>query len=217
MARVHGAGAFFLVRLPWSTVPLVSSDGTPFDLFRFLRGVSAAELAEEHVSFNAGKGSKVPCRIVAIRRSAAAAESARARVLSERSRKGRSIDPRSLEAAEYTILLTNLDEARLSPHEAAEIYRFRWQIEIVFKRLKSVLDLDRIQAYEPALVETYVFGKLLGALLVEDLTDRYLSFSPWGYPLGSTPCLRLAPLQDDARPHSLAPPSAPTFKSSPHW
>lgn len=198
MARVHQKGAFFLVRLPWSVVPLITDDGETFELFPFLRQIPPTKVCEASVRFQGSDGCVVPCRLIALRKSAAAAEISRQQVLAEASRKCRSVDPRSLEAAEYIILLTNLDSVRLSPHQVAELYRLRWQIEMTFKRFKSLLDLDRLHAFEPALVETYVFGKLLGALLVEDLTERYLSFSPWGFPLHPPTSIALAPIQDDA-------------------
>ena len=195
MARVAGAGGFFLVRIPWNIVPLDAVDGTPFDLFGFLRSVPEAETRESPVSFTASDGSVVACRLIALRKSASCAETSRQKVLSEKSRKCRSIDPRTLEAAEYTILLTNVKAAKLSCYQALEIYRLRWQIEITFKRFKSLLNLDHLAAREPRMVQTYVLAKILGALLVEDLTDRYLSFFPWGYPLRVDPNLSLAALQ----------------------
>jgi hypothetical protein len=189
MARLHEAGAYFVVRLPWSVVPLLNEQGSAFDLFAFLRSIPLATVAEESVLFRPSDGPPVPCRLVVVRKSAAAAEVSRRRVLTDKSHKHRTIDPRSLEAAEYTILLTNLDPHRVPTSQVAELYRLRWQIEMTFKRFKSLLNFDRLQAHEPALVETYVFGKLLGALLLEDLTDRYLSFFPWGYPLEPRPSL----------------------------
>lgn len=195
MARVANAGGFFLVRLPWSAITLRAPGDIPFELFRFLRSIPEAEARESTVSFVASDNSVVKCRLIALRKSAASAEVSRGKVLSDRRRKGRSIDPRSLEAAEYIILLTNLEADKLSCHQALEIYRLRWQIEITFKRFKSLLNLDHLAAREPRMVQTYVLAKILGALLVEDLTDRYLSFFPWGYPVRSTPDLSLAALQ----------------------
>ncbi len=195
MARVAAAGGFFLVRIPWNIVPLNTVDGTPFDLFGFLRSIPEAEGRESPVSFTASDGSEVACRLIALRKSASCAEASRKKILSEKSRKCRSIDPRTLEAAEYTILLTNVEAAKLSCHQALEIYRLRWQIENTFKRFKSLLNLDHLAAREPRMVQTYVLAKILGAMLVEDLTDRYLSFFPWGYPLRSNPNLSLATLQ----------------------
>ncbi len=161
-------------------------DDIPFELFGFLRSIPEAEARESTVSFVASDNSVVKCRLIALRKSAASAEVSRGKVLSDRERKGRSIDPRSLEAAEYIILLTNLEADKLSCYQALEIYRLRWQIEITFKRFKSLLNLDHLAAREPRMVQTYVLAKILGALLIEDLTDRYLSFFPWGYPLRST-------------------------------
>lgn len=194
MARVANAGGFFLVRLPWSAVPLHAPGDIPFELFGFLRSIPEAEARESTVSFVASDNSVVKCRLIALRKSAASAEVSRGKVLSDRKRKGRSIDPRSLEAAEYIILLTNLEADKLSCYQALEIYRLRWQIEITFKRFKSLLNLDHLAAREPRMVQTYVLAKILGALLIEDLTDRYLSFFPWGYPLRSTSHLSLAAL-----------------------
>ena len=195
MARVAAAGGFFLVRIPWNIVPLNTVDGTPFDLFGFLRSIPEAEGRETPVSFTASDDSEVACRIIALRKSASCAEVSREKILSEKSRKCRSIDPRTLEAAEYTISLTNVEGTTLSCHQALEIYRLRWQIENTFKRFKSLLNLDHLAAREPRMVQTYVLAKILGAMLVEDLTDRYLSFFPWGYPLRANPNLSLAALQ----------------------
>ncbi len=195
MARVAAAEGFFLVRIPWNIVPLNTVEGTPFDLFGFLRSIPEAEGRESPVSFTASDGSEVACRLIALRKSASCAEASRGKVLSEKSRKCRSIDPRTLEAAEYTILLTNVEGAKLSCHQALEIYRLRWQIENTFKRFKSLLNLDHLAAREPRMVQTYVLAKILGAMLVEDLTDRYLSFFPWGYPLRENPNLSLEALQ----------------------
>ena len=62
----------------------------------------------------------------------------------------------------------------------------RWQIEITFKRLKSLLHLDQLRAKEPALARAYILAKLLGALLVEELAASGVSFFPWGYRLFPT-------------------------------
>lgn len=194
MARVARAGSFFLVRLPWSLVPLVTRDDLPFDLFGFLRSIPEAEAREADVSFEVQDGSRVSCRLVALRKSSTCAESARRTVLSRSSRKSRKIDPRTLEAAEYVILLTNLDSSQLPCHQALELYRLRWQIENTFKRFKSLLNLDHLAAREPSLVQTCLLAKILAALVVEDLTDRYLSFFPWGYPLQPSTHLSVAPL-----------------------
>lgn len=187
LVKIALSNASFLVRLPWSVLPLTEVDRTPFDLFGFLRRIPDAKAAEAPVILTDTKGQSVACRIIAVRKSSASAEASRKKALADSKRKGRKIDPRTLEAAEYVMLITNLDTDRLPCQKALDIYRLRWQIELVFKRFKSLLNLDHVSAREPRMIQTYVLAKILGALLVEDLSDRYLSFFPWGYPLPKEP------------------------------
>ncbi|MBE7558855.1 transposase [bacterium] len=57
------------------------------------------------------------------------------------------------------------------------MYRFRWQIEMEFKRLKGLHHLDHVRAKDENLARTYVFGKLLGAVIVEEMTGGVGFFS----------------------------------------
>ena len=133
----------------------------------------------------------IPARLVAIRKSEAAAEAARQKVMKERSKKGRAVDPRTLEAAGYVFLLTSLSEDSLDATETLELYRFRWQIELAFKRMKSLLCLGNLPAKDPPLARSFLYAKLLAALLLEDFTDEFLSFSPWGHRLAKTSAFSL--------------------------
>jgi hypothetical protein len=59
-----------------------------------------------------------------------------------------------------------------------ELYRLRWQIEMTFKRPKGLLDLGHVPAKDPQLAQSYLFAKLLAALLLENLTRDFLAFPP---------------------------------------
>jgi IS4 transposase len=91
------------------------------------------------------------------------------------------MDPRSLQFAGFTFLLTNLP-ADISTASVLALYRFRWQVEMKFKVLKSLLDLDHIPARTDAGVRVWVFAKLLIAHLIDARIEQAESFSPWGYP-----------------------------------
>ncbi len=54
------------------------------------------------------------------------------------SRKQHKPDPRGLIAAEYMILATSLEEEAFPAAEVLAVYHLRWQIELAFKRLKSL-------------------------------------------------------------------------------
>lgn len=132
------------------------------------------------------QGQHYPMRLVALRKRQAAAEHEQLRLQRKARHKGHRLDPRALQAAPFVMVLTDLNGEQLLAAQALELYRLRWQIEIAFKRLKSLLHLDHRRAKGPALARTYLYAKLLGALLVEELAGSSLSFFPWGYRLFPT-------------------------------
>ena len=184
LESVIGQGAEFLVRLNWSNLPLLTPEGEPVDLITCCRSVVGTEPAEFPVRVRGSKMRMV--RLLIVRKTAAAAAESRRRKEKERSKKG-TVDLRTLEASEYVMLLTSAPIEQLTTAQAFELYRFRWQIELTFKRLKSLLHFDQLPAKDTALAQVILFAKLLGALLVDDYTERYVSFSPWGYPIRNEP------------------------------
>lgn len=186
--------ADFIVRLSWQNVPLMHADkSSPFDIPNALRSLPEAAVGDFDVFVKPSKtNSAIAARLVAVAKSEAAAEAARVRVMRERSRKGRSVDPRTLESAGYIFVLTSLSRDTYDANKILELYRFRWQVELAFKRMKSLLSLDALPAKDPPLAKTFLYAKLLAALLLEDLTEAFLAFSPWGYRLADAPTVVVA-------------------------
>jgi IS4 transposase len=192
LAKVARSGAFFVIRFPWSNLPLETDDGEKFSLLESLRTLPEAEAGEFAVYFRAPDGERIAVRVVAIRKSEAAAAAARKKALRQRTKNGEKITVQTLEAAGFIFLLTNLPES-ISTDSVLQLYRFRWQVEIKFKVLKSVIHLDQIPARTDEGLRVYVSAKLLIALLIESLIHQAESFSPWGYPIAADQ--RLAPHQ----------------------
>ena len=186
LSHVLDGGAQFVVRLNSSSIPLQQRGGGEFDLLAAVRGLpeAAAEAFEIEVKpDDRHQIPALPVRLIALRKSEEAAEQARTKAFKEASRKSKAVQPQTLELAGYVLVLTSTSEAELAPEEILEIYRFRWQIELVFKRLKSLLRLEDLPAKDPDLARTFLYSKLLAAILLEELTHSYLSFSPWGFRL----------------------------------
>lgn len=188
LAAVRRAGGDFIVRLNLQNVPLQHSDGSAFDLLAALRSLPDAAPGGFWVRTSPDRRaglSSFSARLVAIRKTEAAAQQSRTDLLRERGSKGQ-VHPTTLEAAGYLFVLSSVHSDRLSDAQILELYRFRWQIELAFKRLKSLLHLDVLPAKDPRLTRTIIYTKLLAALLLDDFTERFLAISPWGFPLSST-------------------------------
>jgi hypothetical protein len=79
------------------------------------------------------------------------------------------------------MLFTTLPAAMLAAPAVLELYRFRWQIELAFKRLKQLLRLGRLPHKDPRAAQTWILAKLVVALLLETLYRNARAISPWGY------------------------------------
>jgi hypothetical protein len=173
------SGGLFLVRLNWQNLPLVDLQGESFDLFGALRQSREDEAIEFAVQTAPTKKiPAMPARLVVLRKSAEAAEESRRQLLKAAKKKGHTVDPRTLEAAGYMFVLTSMPAEHFSASQVLEVYRFRWQIEMAFKRFKEILPLRRVPVKDPDLAKTYLYANLLAALLTEDLARDFLAFPP---------------------------------------
>jgi IS4 transposase len=79
--------------------------------------------------------------------------------------------------AGFLMVLTSLP-ADVGIDEVLAAYRVRWQVELAFKRLKSLLGLDRLPAKSRALARSWLLAHLILALLIDDLTQEVLDSPP---------------------------------------
>ena len=171
-----------LVRVGWSSMAFFQENGDRFDLIGHLRGLKGNIVGDWPVFLDDGED-RIAGRICAIRKSVLATERERKRILRESSKRGRKTKPETLEAAQYIVLFTTLDQS-IPAETVMIIYRLRWQIELTFKRLKSLLGLGHLHNNNPESAKAWLHGKLLAACLIEALAVVSENFSPWGYPLG---------------------------------
>jgi hypothetical protein len=184
-----------LVRVGWNSLHFCDEQGQKFDLMGHLRRLRFHEVGDWPVFIAHDKG-LIAGRICAVRKSVSAANRERNRILKENSKKGRKTKPQTLEAAGYTFVFTTLDQS-IPAETVLTIYRARWQIELTFKRLKSLLGLGHLHNKNPESAKAWLYGKLLAACLVEALAVVSDRFFPWGYPLGKKTPLMEKHLEGD--------------------
>ncbi len=80
---------------------------------------------------------------------------------------------------EYIIVFTTLSADKYNTKDILNLYRIRWQLELVFKRFKSLLSLGQLPKKTPESSEAWLYGKLFIALLIEKIIAKNGAFSPW--------------------------------------
>jgi hypothetical protein len=181
------AEAHVLVRLRWTHSALRDVRGRRFFALAHARGLKVGQVGVWPVRLLVPGGQAIAARVVATKLPAPLAAQAQRRAARTARKKGRQPDPRSLEAAQFVMLFTTLPETLLVGADVLELYRYRWQIELAFKRLKQLLHLGRLPHQDPRAAQAWILAKLVVALLLETLYRNARSFSPWGYPRTARP------------------------------
>lgn len=172
--------ADFVARVGWNALRMTKPDGQPFNLIAYLRGLPVDTVPHEINLCAAAepRQAAVALRMIVLRKTPEATEAARLALRRAASKRGRQLDPRSLVAAEFLIVATSLP---LEGYDAADIlavYRLRWQIELAFKRLKSLLHIDKPPTRTEHASRSWLFAHLILALLCDDLSQEFLESSP---------------------------------------
>lgn len=82
------------------------------------------------------------------------------------------------ESKTYHFYLTNITPEQLSAEDVALLYRARWSIELVFKELKRLYQLDVISSGAPAVVESLVLVAMLTLVVSHRLLNHMRLLAP---------------------------------------
>ena len=172
-AAVLAAKADFITRIGWNALRLLDAAGQRIDLLQLLPASSDPVEHQVHL-----KGISAPLRLVIQALPAEGAERQRKRVARKAGKSGRKLDARTTTVAGYLILATSLSTQAQPRERIIEMYRNRWQIELGFKRLKTLGGLDRLPAIDPALARTWLLAQLIVAVLTDELATAIVGFPP---------------------------------------
>ena len=167
--------------MKWNGFHLTGQDGSPFDLIDHLVALPNDQLPHEiDVQALVRRGVTTPIRLIILRKPPEAVEATRKTLHAQASRKQKVLDPRTLVAAEFLILGTSLSAEHYPAVEVLAAYRLRWQIELAFKRLKSLLHIDKLPARTDLGARSWLYPHLILALLCDDLSQVFLESFPSG-------------------------------------
>ena len=176
---VHRHRADVLVRVNPQSFVAVTPKGRRVGLLSRVRTLSQPGQIGEWPVILQGQESRVAGRVCVLRKSEHAIQQAHRRLERKASKKQTKTKPETLEYAKYVIVFTTQPTAAAG--QILEWYRLRWQIELVFKRLKTLAQLGHLPKHDERSSRAWLYGKLFVALLTQKLIRVGRDISPWGY------------------------------------
>lgn len=162
--------AYLLMPLPHSiTLWAAPAPGQPEELLD-LASVLALSLQDrvEWTGLLLGtKGHRAgPLRLVAFRLSPESAGRQRQGLRESMRKQGRTPSAKALQLAGWLLLLTNAPPEKLPSAMMSYVYRLRWQVELIFRQAKSVLQLDKTESENLHRVQSEIWARLICAVLL---------------------------------------------------
>ena len=178
--RIDAQGGYFISRLKQNASPLITgvlSDGTP----------NGVPLVGERLKDVLGRLRRAEFDVeivVEFRRREYGGRHQTARI------RLRLVGVRNAETGEYHLYITNIAAERLSASQVAAAYAARWQIELLFREMKSSYGLEQMPSRKRHIVETLLYASVVTLLVSRRLlravreklkaTQRHAPEERWG-------------------------------------
>jgi hypothetical protein len=188
VVKVIEKGAFLVTNFYPGSCPLETEEGKPLQLVKWLkqRHARAGNVCSTTGYFQYD-GKRYKVRVIAKRRTAEQTkEMIRRKKRKASSRVGgvKSMGAESLYLAGWLLVMTTLPATDWSAREVLCLYRARWHIELLFKRIKQLLDHHILRAKTEetaraqmlALLLAWVIQQDTSTLIREKLSEMYQEF-----------------------------------------
>lgn len=159
-------GGNFIFRIKKDAFNIYSSRRTKMNLISKLKNLKDGELLDYNCYYKSGKNEYTAIRICAMKKP----------------KNLINIDETDGDTAfmnNYIVVVTSIKKSEANAAKILSAYRIRWQVELYFKRLKSLLSFGDIPTKTSENTETWLHGKLVAAILLECETAS-VDFSPVG-------------------------------------
>ena len=166
-------GASFIARVRTTGANLYDQEERVIDLLSYMQTHEDGEISGHLKGKNK---TPIPVRVCFRRKTKEQIDDTVKRLKDIARRKKKNLQKKTLEFNEFIVLITNLPET-IKADSVLSLYRLRWQVEIYFKRLKSILDYGELPKKTEESALSWLNGKIMVALLLEQFMSESL-FSP---------------------------------------
>jgi hypothetical protein len=177
LAYAREKHADVVLRICLATFPLEQADGQPFDATAWVLAQHGS--LAEWSGWCCIHGRRYAVRLIASRLPADKLAAIRKRKRRKAQKAGRKISNQTLQLAAWLLVITTLATS-WSACDVLRLYQARWQVELLFKRLKQLLRVADLRCREPAAVEATVRALLIAWALQEHLTAELRALLPDG-------------------------------------
>jgi hypothetical protein len=166
VAAVKKKRADGVFRIHPDTFPLEDEFGQPLDLWPLLRKTKGPRLWERQ-AYCIHNQQRYAVRVIAGKLPPEQAGLARKRAEKRAQKKGRPVSLNSLVLAGWVLLITTLEATDWPAEDILRLYRVRWQIELLFKRMKQMLKMHHILCKRQDSVQATIRALLVAWVLQE--------------------------------------------------
>ena len=155
-------GVYFISRLPTQTTLVFRKGEERQPLVKLLQ--KTREQGRKRIDRKdvvLGDKQKVRGRLVALACPAKVAQERLRKANEDAKRRGRTLSEEQKEMCYWTVFFCNVPKEVLSAEEVYQVYRLRWQIELLFKRFKSCGGMRQSTSEKPERVKCEWYLKLL--------------------------------------------------------
>lgn len=176
--EIETRGAFFLSRIKANTKFYIDSikrkeQYTKVDIIEILK--ESAGVVDQEIYIGGNSKTRMKVRLVAIRLPEVAVNERRRKANKKAKSCNKVLTDAETELLAWNIFITNIAEDMLSARTICEVYRLRWQIELVFKGWKSHFGIDKMGNVGERYFECLIYGKLIIITLMTTIFSALFS------------------------------------------
>ncbi len=175
-SKLCAKGAYFISRLKSTVKVFDPANETEINLLKVL-SKSKEKYTEITVTVGVRRRLLTPCRLIAIRVPKEVGNQRRKEYLMK-NRRSKKITKLSLKLCDWIIMITNAPNEKIDPEKVLDLYKIRWQIELIFKQLKSTIGIENICCSNKHRMLCEVYGKLIITIIITKLYG-YLNCRLW--------------------------------------
>ncbi len=170
------AEAFFLGRFQTQTALYIKTEKGDYKRIQLWEILKQPSQDLTEISVFLGAKAFLPCRLIIQRLPDEEVKKRKRRLRAMAKKKGKTLSKEKLVLCGWNLYVTNVDSCVFPDCVVPYIYSLRWQIELVFKAIKSHLGFELIVGKREARICCQLYGRLIVLVLSLFLTGQFRQY-----------------------------------------